>query len=238
MASWQYSGPVKTNQGYQVATKGTKASEARYTVYLETPDGEQHFCFIHEVDADFQISGSYAQSARKRDWYPRSFSQVSVSFTGQASSQAEYHNLTEFIRRAQRHSLDWKNATTRQASTTKLGMPLPRNAPARFNRRTGKRESMGYSSHLLFGHIGRIERISERYVVAPEYRFDFLVSFAHQGLFHTRTANREVAMQKLKPWMDVFVHNKNSTWQESPDLSDAHVGPVVAPGPNGELRPT
>lgn len=220
MAAWQYKGSIPVDRGWQVNAGHTKAKEGDYTVYLENQDGEGIYTFIHEVGAGYEMGGSYAQSARKRDWYPRSFTQARMSFTGRTANQAEYHKLVEFIRKTQDYSLRWRNESQDPTyATVKLMMP----------------DSPRYTGHSLRGHIPKIDRVAERFEFAPEYTFEFLISRADTGLFHTQTSKRDVQLRKLAPWMDIFVTNSQATWQANPD--DPTPNPA-APDGHGGSRPT
>lgn len=219
MAAWQYKGSVPVDRGWQVQTNGIKADSTNYTIFLENQDGQELYIFIHQIDAGYEMGGSYAQSARKRDWYPRSFTQARMTFTGRTASQAEYHKLVEFIRKTQDYSLRWRNESQDPTyGTVKLIMPA----------------SSRYKGHNLRGHIPKIERISERFEFAPEFQFEFVISRADAGLFHTNTSSRDIQLRKLAPWMDIFVTKSQATWQANPDDPSPD---SAAPWKNGESRP-
>lgn len=214
MAEWQYkSNAVPVNRGYAMTLPNRKADEQNYTAYLQDQDGAQMYLWLHNIEAGFEMGGNFAQSARKRDWYPRNFSQASFALTGRTANQAEYHKLAEFIRKTQDKSLRWKD-TDPIGSTVLLGIP----------------SSGRHAGHSLRGHILHMERTSERWIFAPEYRFEFLISAAHVGLFETKTANSEVAKRKLAPWMDIFL-TKKARFQKDPD------NPVTPP-PERQLPET
>ena len=61
--------------------------------------------WIHQVESDFGITGSFGQSVGKRDFYPRNFNQPSYRFYGQTHNENEYGDLCEFIRRGQLESI-------------------------------------------------------------------------------------------------------------------------------------
>lgn len=218
MAEWQYkSNKIPVDKGYAVNLPNrpeSNANEKRHTGYLEDQDGQRMYLWIHQIDSSFQIGGSAAQSARYRRWYPRNFVQPRFSLTGQCQNEAQYGLLCEFIRKCQDKSLRWDKPSGR-SHTVKLVLPGKEGHPYRRDYvETNKHSRQGY---VLFGHIPAIKRTAERFVNAPEYSFEFLISFSHQGLFETKTTDSEAALRKLAPWMDIFHNKDRSTYQNDPD---------------------
>lgn len=191
MASpWQYSYPgerkpvVPTDTGYHVhlpdePNRDYRASERRYTIYLEDQDGNGRYLYAHEIGMNFQISGSYAQSPQFRSWYPRNFVQPVIQITGQTASQADYQALAEFIHKAQQKSLRWDDSDNRQ-NTIHMRIPHTEKHMDENHRHTG---------HSVNGHIRNIQRLSERWINAPEFNFEFIVVTAHAGLYETKSSD-------------------------------------------------
>lgn len=186
MAAWQYTFPgeqqpqVKTDQGYAVNLPNNprrySANEGNATGYLEAQDGGRLYLWVHDIAMNFQIAGSYAQSHRFREWYPRNFVQPHIQIQGQVANEADYGNLCEFVRRTQRKALRWQASDGGMWSTQLVIFE-------------GGQGQHSHSGHTLNGHILRIERTAERFVNAPQFAFEFVVVTASAGLYETKTSD-------------------------------------------------
>lgn len=217
MAEWHYkSNKVPIDQGYHVTLPRKKATPDNYTAFLELPgQNERIYIWLHQIEASFQVSGSFAQSARGRQWFPRNFVQPSFKFTGQFANQHEYGNFSEFVRRSQGRSLGWRRNeaaahTTRLVIRSREGMTYPRDGSVRHSR----------APYELFGHILSIERKYTRFVNAPEFSFDFLISFANTGLFQqSKEDQQDYVKRRLAKWMEIFAQDPRETFVIDPDDS-------------------
>lgn len=224
MASpWQYNYPgerkpaVSTDRGYHVnlpdGGRG-RANEERYTAYVEDDTGTRRYMFVHEITMNFELAGSYAQSPQFRAFYPRNFVQPRITITGQTASQADYANLTEFIRKCQRQALTGSDFTTT--------LVIPQGGPGK--------SSHDYVGHHLQGHIERIERKAERWVNAPEFSFEFVVVTASAGLYHTATTDASGVKDTINQYMrfnvDQQIRNRlnKPSWAIDPDKGSGAAG--------------
>lgn len=233
MASpWQHSYPgeskpvVPTDTGYHVnlpdePSRKYRASEHHYTVYLEDQDGKGRYLYAHEIGMNFQVGGSYAQSPQFRAWYPRNFIQPIIQVTGQTSSQADYAAIAEFIHKAQQKSLRWDNSDSRQ-NTIHMRIPSTHKHMDENHQHTG---------HSVNGHIRQIQRLSERWINAPEFTFEFVVVTAHAGLYEIKSSDASGTKNEIGAIMRISeadqIRNRNRTgtvvdWAMDPDKgSDA-----------------
>src|SRR5436853_2378271 len=188
MADWQYkSNAIPVSQGWQMTTPDHSPSSSEATAKIVDQDGQEMYLWLHQIDASYQNGGSFAQSARKRDWYARNLTQVSMTLTGQCANQKDYHKLVEFVRQTQRQSLRWKDSGM---GTNSVRLIIPR--------------THRHTAYDMHGHIAKIDRTSERFVFAPEYSFDFLITSSTQGVFRTSATNAHVQLRMVGPWMAEF----------------------------------
>lgn len=217
---------VPTDQGYHVnlpANRRAHASEDRYTAYLEDQDGQRLYMWVHEITMNFQLSGSKAQSHQFHAFYPRNFVAPVVTIVGQCANQAAYGDLCEFIRRSQRKSLRWENSDARMNT---VHMVIPSGGEPH----TGHK----HDGHSLNGHIRSITRQNQRWVNAPQFRFDFMVATASAGIYETHSSNASRAkskIQKIVAPMGQQVYDKTRAtgksvveWVEDPDVGGGAAG--------------
>lgn len=192
MAEWQHQRPnVPHDQGYHQNLPNRSATERNATGYLEDQDGQKFYLWIHQIEAAFQQGGAFAQSVFKRDWHGRNFAQPSFVIRGQFANQSEYARFAEFVRVTQDKSLRWQNQG-RLFNTAKLviygGADLHKQR----------------TPYVLYGHVQRCARATTRFINAPEFQLEFLVSLSYDGLFRQTKAT---TFRRLQKWTDVFNEN-------------------------------
>jgi hypothetical protein len=142
---------------------------------------KRHPIWIDEMTTDFALSGTTAQSAAKRDFYPRNFNQPSYGFHGQTFSETHYGQLGEWIRKAQldcvfRYGLMQIFLPASGATHVWVG------PDGREHKREITRNQRGRRPAIwLEGYIANIQRAHEVGVQAPEYDFGFIVSRSIAG---------------------------------------------------------
>lgn len=142
--------------------------------------------WIHEIETAFGISGSSAQSASKREFYPRNFNQPTYTFRGQSHSEHEYTTIAEFIRDGQLGCIFGDRlfiisapaaGPVSEIVNTVAGGKSKGKARHKMNRNLkGRRPGI-----RLQGYIQTAQRSHERWVNAPEYEFEFVVSRSLAG---------------------------------------------------------
>lgn len=239
---WQYNYPgetkptVTTDQGYfanlpDQPTRNYRADENRHTAYLDNGVNQRHM-WIHDISMNFQVAGSYAQSPSYRAWYPRNFVQPVIQIVGQTASQADYASLSEFIRQTQLRALRAGNSPdeyTPDLNTVLLHIP------------SGGRGNHKHIGHSLHGHIKNIQRISERWVNAPEFRFEFVVTTASAGLYETAAEDPKKMLAEIQKWMqpvaqqiyNIDRYGAQVDWATDPDNGPVQPGTVIGMGGGG-----
>jgi hypothetical protein len=240
---WQYNYPgerkpvVTTDTGYHVdlpnqPNRNYRADEHNYTAYIEAElDGatQRRHIWVHDIQMNFEAAGSYAQSAAFRAYYPRNFVQPKVGITGQTASQADYASLCEFIRRSQLQSLRYEGATsTYDPTLNTVTLVIPEGGPGH--------PGHNHLGHYLNGHIARIERTSERWINAPEFQFEFIVTTASAGIYETGTSDPsgiDAITRIMKPNIVQQSVNRagKSQWALDPDQRTNENTPVLPDKP-------
>lgn len=208
MANWQYNPNaenrphVPVDRGHAVNIPHTRANEKRHTAWLEDTSSKNGiYLWIHQIESSFEIGGGFAQSANKADWHPRNFVQPRFKVTGQTASQFEYARISEFIRVAQ------NKAIRDHGKPALLRLKMHGGGVTRHVKRT---------NYDLFGYVEAISRRHERFNFGPDFSFEFIVAYAHQGLF-TQGAAKHTTLRKLGEWMDIFKGATPNTFQDDPD---------------------
>lgn len=219
MADWQYkdSGAaghgftVPTGQGQNTGLGPAVSMPGRRTVngrkgnaYFQHQSGKELHLWLTDITAGFQIGGSFAQSARIRDFFPRNFMQPAFTLVGTATNQEEYGNIAEFARSTQLTSLH-DNTT---AQLIKLFIDPGTNPPGQPERH--------YRGYQLEGYITSVDRRHERFIYAPQYTIQFVVSTGDFG------AKRDM-VRALAPWSEIF--QKGAQFQQNPDEDTARPTP-------------
>jgi hypothetical protein len=188
---WQYNYPGETkpvvnpNQGYAVnfpdqPSRSYRADKDHFTIALVNDQNVTRHLWAHQISMNFELAGSYAQSASFRAFYPRNFVQPHIQISGQCASQADHASLIEFIRKCQLQAIRGANNTT--------GLIIPQGSPeSKITQQSGGR--FEHQGHAFQGHILKADRTAERWVNAPEFQFEFLVVTASAGLYHTDTTD-------------------------------------------------
>lgn len=176
MADWQYTYPtrppvLKANEGYAVKLKGRiGAGSGRYTALLTY--GENNlYVWAHDISFDFQIAGSYAQSAHFREFYPHHMVQPRVRLVGQCANEWQYGNVAEWVRRSHSYVLRSRTDTGRK---NLVRLTIPEGGDPRLGKK--------HISHDFSGHVLAIQRQHERFVNAPEFTLEFVIVLSRGGL--------------------------------------------------------
>src|SRR6476469_7890096 len=116
MANWQYdkrneaAPAVPTGRlpvSYQNPNNKGVADARRHTGFLECSalNPSRFYFWVHDLTANFNLNGSFAQSPRFRRFYARNFAMPVFSITGQCPDQKNYGDLIEWVRQAQKQTI-------------------------------------------------------------------------------------------------------------------------------------
>ncbi len=171
--------------------------------------GEPLPLWIHELETSFSITGSFAQSVDKRDFYPRNFNQPTWTFRGQTHNEHEYSHIGEFIRNGQIRAIEGDALFI--IGVNGGGIPAKRNMKGT------------HQGTKLQGYISGVRRRHERWVNAPEYQFEFVVARHLAGPI----VDAPVVPKILKDWKGLyrgggFIDDPDEAYSDKQKL----VGPV------------
>jgi hypothetical protein len=160
--------------------------------YLEdAQDGKRVFMWVNAYEADFAMSGTTAQSKKRREFFPHNFAQPTLNITGQTPNQYQHARLAEFIRRHQKlsaisdkHVLNLKitGGGEHTAQETVKGIRDPVD---------------------LVGYINTAQRTAEVGVNAPDFTFGFVILKANKFI---GLQDQVVRTVKFKDILDVIQH--------------------------------
>jgi hypothetical protein len=201
----------KINTGYDVnAVK--KVSPGGRNAFL-TLGKDDIGLWVYEVQTAFALGGGTVQSYRTRTYFARNFVQPKFTIMAQAPNQEEYARVVEFIHKAQHEALN--NVTTKLQI---IGGGLRNTAP----RMKGVRRPI-----QALGYISSIQRRHERFLNAPEFQFEFIVS---EMQLPKAWADDPVQIRKLKTWQEILdgilTENGGAGFVDNPDT------PATGPDPD------
>lgn len=141
--------------------------------YFLRPNGALINLWITDIQASFAVSGQAAQSRMLRQFYPRSFSSVTLSITGNVPNTQEYNRLALFVREHQYLALQGLNggSTIDQTIVFALNDQTPSSWPANPHNVKG-----AHVPWHLRGYVKSMAAGAVRHEVAPEFTVDFLVA--------------------------------------------------------------
>lgn len=238
-----YGAHIPTTKGYDNQRKFIPPSKNGANGSLTNQKGEIIQFWVTDVQAEFGITGSVAQSRRKRQFFPHHINQPKIIVKGITQSSAEYNQLAKFIRVAQVYALSERSfalngITTNKIVTSTSGRPSQTfyDPTIKLYIKGGgtdtKRNHKGsHPDWVLTGFAKNIQAGAERHVYAQEFQFEFISLTAQGGAMWSDTLAN---YRQIASWMQIF-KSRHQGWY---DTKSEHVGVVVAPGPNGENRPT
>ncbi len=156
--------------------------------YLENVKGERVWLWINDITSDFAMSGTTAQSHKRREFFAHNFTQPSLNINCQTPNSYEYNRLGAFIRDAQLKGL------SHQGNVLKL-----RVAPGGYEAKKNVKGT--HRGIYVDGYIINSVRGAERWVNAPDFQFSFVISHAHNFL---GLQDQDVKSQQLRTIMGII----------------------------------
>lgn len=178
-----------TDKGYWVRIP--KAKGDTFNAWLTGVDRQTRFpLWIYQMGIDFALSGSTAQSQMTRSFFPRNFSQPTVTFRGQCFDQQNYRELGEFVRRQQ----------IQHVGTGKvMGVTIPRAGNSIAGKQRGPRDGFSAEGYVLTMQTGGT--FGE---FAPEYELPFVISRNRSGIGGWEPHPGSYKSLRLKTWAEIF----------------------------------
>lgn len=165
--------------------------------------------WVQEISADFSLAATTAQGPLKRDLYPHNFVQPSYTFSCQSPNQEHRARVAEFVRRSQLRSLQGLGLL--RIYVPAAGLDRMTLTTSNHNNKTKKattrrivRNQKGARSQLaLEGYIQSIPRGDERFVNAPDFQFNFIVSRSLAGPFQDDPIS-SLILGDVKTWQQLL----------------------------------
>lgn len=183
-----------TDQGWdveQTARARNDNSNCRIT------DGTNYVdLYIYELQTEFSLGNTTAQSQRTRTLFARNFIQTSYTLLGQSHNQEDYANIAEFVQHTQQDIV----------TSNIRNLTLALNPGGNTNTLGGMK---GYHQPLMVtGYIRSFERSHERFVYAPQYQFDFVILMHLKGTVPYQPGDQGTGAEvqkimQLKSWNEI-----------------------------------
>jgi hypothetical protein len=183
---------------------GHSASGYLACYFPNLPDIQQIDIWITQAQISLTTGGTFAQSPRLRQFFPRNFVQPVWTIQGIVPNSFQLQRLAEFIRRTQFAALNPVGLTT---TTTHLCQfyiaeghlgDLQQITQENF-KKLGKRQKEWLNKHpqtvqgkgphkaqKMQGYIQSFSRGAQKFINAPTYEFDFVVAFSQGDLLVTQ----------------------------------------------------
>ncbi len=152
--------------------------------------------WVYEYETGFSLSGITGQSYKTRSFFPRNRIQQSVAVSCQFPDQKSYGDAIEWIRQQQK---------TRSSAI--LLQIIGRTVPVK-----GRNTSFAAE-----GYVKSVQRQHQRFVYAPELRFDFLVerTLSPSNWADSLTTEELKGPRSLPDWKTVI--EKQGVFRRQPD---------------------
>lgn len=165
---------IPYDKGYDARSRAkTPAAEALQPsgYLLHVASQFQVDLWITEISADFSLSGQTGQSRMLREFFPRSFNDVTLNIVGNVASTQEFNRLAAFVRQMQWQALQAINAGSSASQTLTFG--LFDNTPDFKAARTVKGSHRPW---LVNGYVQKIAAGAVTQEVAPQFQLNFVVA--------------------------------------------------------------
>lgn len=128
--------------------------------------------WVTEITAEFSLSGSVGQSRMLREFFPRSFNDITVRISGNVASSYEYNRLALFFREHQWNALN--TIGQQQNADPTVTFHLDDNTPSGFaNAQRGTKGA--HKEWEITGYVKSMAAGATAHEVAPAFVIDFIV---------------------------------------------------------------
>lgn len=184
--------------------------------------------WIEEIEANFGMTGSKAQSRGVREFMPHNINQPTVTVTGRAANSFQYNRMASFVRASHYDALNLEELGTtvrtmlvgEEGSETRIKADTvrfvlrkqPEKSPQPWSGRHVKGPHVPW---VLEGYIKSFKAGAERFEVAPQFVFEFSVASSEKsetggGKEIGIWSDIEVLGNEIKPWLSWITKGKNN----------------------------
>ncbi len=226
------------DQGYYVQLPDTDPADLYPSGFLSLPasssnpsnPGGELYLWITQAQISLSAAGSFAQSARLREFFPRNFVQPVWNIQGICPNSFQLQRLGEFIRLSQFYALNPTSISSTSAnlvtlhiydghlgdltniSDKNLKKLHPRQQNYIKNNPTTAVQGKGpHPAQIMQGYINNFSVGAQKFVNAPTYELDFTVAFSQGDLIITQ--NWSFANTKLQENTNVISYGDLGTGQ-------------------------
>lgn len=258
--------PISTGYFVNIPDISARLKERRNAVL--TYGDKEVSLLITDLAVSLALGGSTSQSRTLRTFWPRSLGAATFTVKGQTWNQMEAQRIAEFVRMTQLESLDATGSARnslvhlvvfatqielKNAKGQVVGTIEGKNLTSGKNKQTLRNMKGGHDAFNMAGYIPAIRRGSERWVNAPDYQFDFVITQSlKDGLFE----DKPLATRQIESWTQIFKELPKSRWvgnewkpnptkdsdyslvRDQPVAPTTGGAPPSGPGPGGTLHGT
>lgn len=234
----------RLRSGYAVDTPGGDPGKKGANGRLINVLGDYVDFYIEEIEADFQMEGTTAQSQRLRQFFPHNFAQTTLTVRGRAPNSFQYNRLSAFVRASHQFAMrgrempsyantdvlryivhpktgeQYVQPTMRLVIRNSDAGPYPYNGNPKTG--TGSKTVKGkHQKWRLEGYIKKIPAGAQHHDPAPAFEFDFTIS---ESEHHGNTGiwkDDAVFGSQLKSWTKVFRSQGKESFIKDPEKNNA-----------------
>lgn len=205
--------------------------------FLDLRGDKIHF-WIEDIEANFAMAGSTAQSRHVRQFFPHNMVQPSIIVRGIAPNSYQYNRLANFVRQAQwdavsgqelaRAGIDLRGEPDNPITTLNLTI---RAGITGLYPPTGRTVKGRHKAWKLEGYVKSMSAGAKRFEQAPRFQFEFLIAASkladgsNVGIWSDTAVQGDI----LKSWMDIFKSRGaegfvQPTGTKNPDLNNEPEG--------------
>lgn len=200
--------------GWGVTYKNVNPRQGNANGRMTNQVGEEIDFYIEEIETNFAMSGTTAQSRNVRQFMPHNVVQPAIKITGTAPDNHQYNRLASFVRSSHYHALHYGEATRETITTSgkKVKTETVRlwikngETPEVWNANGNRKSVKGvHVPWLVEGYIKSIQAGGERFNFQPKFEFEFYVAesiFKQGGQNLGMWEDTRIYGAELKPWLD------------------------------------
>lgn len=210
--------PLQNNitSGYAVKEPNVDPANKGWNGRMVNQKQEKLDFWIEDVEANFGMSGSTAQSRNVRQFMPHNVTQPSIKVSGRAPNSSQYNRMASFVRASHynafhpgslgeqlRHELTTSGQSV-QVQTIRLIIARGRYVWNGERTKAGQRVKGVHRPLVFEGYIKMMKAGGKRFDPAPQYQFEYFI--AKSELNDSRGigvwGDSRVYGSELKPWLD------------------------------------
>lgn len=217
----------RLKKGYGVADPDVNPAGKEANARFVNQRNEKIDFWVEDMSANFEMTGSTAQSRELRQFIPHNVVQPSVTVIGRAPNSFQYNRLSAFIRASHWNALhlDALGSSVRHENYLGKTMTVPTIRLIIRNRSDGPFPYSGrhvkgvHVPWAVEGYVKSMGAGAKRHDPAPQFQFEFLISESlmkpNLGLWR----DTRVYGSQIKPWLDFIKKDGSYVTVNSKDAS-------------------